>query len=68
MIKTCPFCGNEAKLRAQNELVGHGMTTTLYFVECTVCKAHGTEYDVYFEGYRNVENKAIDAWNARVKE
>ena len=66
MIKQCPFCGAEARLRKVTEVVGHGMTTQLYFVECTDCKSRGTTFDTYLDGYRNVEEKAIGAWNRRI--
>lgn len=64
----CPFCGDEANLKKIREIVGHGMTTTLYFVECRGCKSRGTSFDGWLDGHRNIEDKAINAWNTRTKE
>lgn len=64
----CPFCGGEANLKKISEIVGHGMTTTLYFVECCDCKSRGTSFDSWLDGHRNIEDRAIKAWETRTKE
>lgn len=67
ILKPCPFCGGEASLYKADEIVGHGMMTTLHFVECDTCKSRGTTIDTYLDGWRGVEEKAINAWNRRVE-
>ncbi len=57
-LKPCPFCGGEAKMLEEYDVM---IGKTYYFVECTECT--GT----IFSGEIN-EKEAIEAWNRRVND
>ena len=54
-LKPCPFCGNEARVRAQHWDDG----SHVWWVECAACEAEGMRCD---DGQH-----AIDAWNTRAE-
>lgn len=54
-LKPCPFCGNEARARAQHWDDG----SHVWWVECAACGAEGMRCD---DGQH-----ALDAWNTRVQ-
>lgn len=53
-VKSCPFCGGKAHMRAQHWDDG----SHVWWVECTVCGAEGMRCDD--------AQHAIDAWNMRI--
>ncbi|MCK5616809.1 Lar family restriction alleviation protein [Candidatus Pacearchaeota archaeon] len=52
VIKRCPFCGGDAKLEADIDLME-------VYVECYVCGARGPYFD------SGEDNKATEDWNKR---
>lgn len=68
-IKPCPFCGGKAlpMVRKRHHPYCYGVMDV--FVECRTCHSRGPS----FNDFRNddsvltMSNKAINAWNERVK-
>lgn len=60
ILKPCPFCGAELKLRDKTHkaLFIHGYQSNLYYINCPFCNAHtGSSQDTLKE--------AISVWNRR---
>ena len=68
-LKPCPFCGGTAEIRMSSEMVGFGMSDTLYFVKCTACRMRGSAFGSW-DGDNQIERiiKAINAWNRRAND
>ena len=65
-LKPCPFCGGEAVLRNETEMVGFGSCDDIYFVKCVICEAQGSKFGVW--AGKNRKEKAIEAWNRRAND
>lgn len=68
-LKLCPFCGGEAVIRTHTEMVGFGMSDTLYFVKCTACRMRGSAFGrLDGDNKSEIINKAVTAWNRRAND
>ncbi len=69
-LKSCPFCGGEAKINIRIEYDHRGLADMFRFVECMDCHAKSTEILMPKYGYRpsvisEDAHKLEDAWNRR---
>ena len=62
-LKTCPFCGGNAKLRHTEGSSIYGKTA---FVVCLHCEAISKMIPMSF--IYSADEKAIEAWNRRTKD
>lgn len=67
-LKSCPFCGGEAKMK-------HGYpnrqckSPRQAFVQCKVCKCKTVTYtQLPFQAWSDVDRLAIEAWNRRAED
>ena len=61
-IKDCPFCGCKGVVKSYTNSIGERVPKRLYYVECSGCHVHQA-----IDKACEAREKAVDAWNRRMK-
>lgn len=63
ILKSCPFCGGQAKKSSISICGGHGIYFDEFYVVCKTCGARGPKMDNYY-GNKDF-SKVSELWNNR---
>lgn len=63
-IKSCPFCGGNARLKRKNRTVIGSAIKRNTYVYCPNCDVRGKRF--LYEDYKDAEQRGIEAWNERI--